>query len=259
MAALWRFSDERGGRTSSLLVRRLVPFNVYAKRGFGISVQEALATQYVAENTTIPVPHMLDVIELPSRDGHFLLMTGVKGREYGPTKVILDSMPERQRAIFTETLHGWFDQLRRLSPPDDHVVSGFMVTAVTSPRIAHSGTVGPFSSVDEFHTQAFCQPWEPYDDALRAALEKRAKTPYRVCFTHGDINPFNILVDDDLRPCALIDWECAGWMPEYWEYTRTLYIRERYLGWKRVFTEIFPNYEAELVVERAIWANYTPP
>lgn len=240
------------------MVKRLVPFNLYAKEGTFVSVTEALATQYVRENTTIPVPRMLDVISLPLDKGNLLLMTGVSGRQYGPTKISLNTMPEHQRVVFTETLRGWFDQLRSLQPPDDHTISGFMGVGVYSHRIESCETFGPYSSQDEFHAQYFCQPWEPYDDTLRAALAKRTNTKYRICFTHGDITPKNILVDDDLRPCALIDWECAGWMPEYWEYTRTLHIRESYVGWKRVFTDIFPDYDAELTVERAVWKHHFP-
>jgi serine/threonine protein kinase len=135
---------------------------------------------------------------------------------------------------------------------------GFMLTGVMSFRIAHPSLVGPFASQDEFHAQHFCQPFETYHDELSTALDKRAKTQYKICFTHGDITPHNILVDEDLRPCALIDWECAGWMPEYWEYTRALYLRTSYLGWKDVFTDIFPDYEAELKIEEAIWKHYIP-
>ncbi|KDR78662.1 hypothetical protein GALMADRAFT_209085 [Galerina marginata CBS 339.88] len=215
--ALWRFSVKHGERTSSAMVRRLVPFNIYAKQGCFDTASEALATQYVLENTTIPVPRMLDVIALPSGKGNFLLMTGVNGTEYGPTGVTLDKMAGNQREVFTKTLREWFDQLRCLRPPDDRTISGFMGTGVSSHRIRWPDTVGPFASQDELHTQPFCQPWEPYDDALRAALEKRANTQYKICFTHGDITPHNILVDENLRPCALVDWECAGWMPEYWE------------------------------------------
>lgn len=37
-------------------------------------------------------------------------------------------------------------------------------------------------------------------------------------FTHGDIAPRNILVDKSGRILGLIDWENAGWYPDYWEY-----------------------------------------
>ena len=51
---------------------------------------------------------------------------------------------------------------------------------------------------------------------LSKALEHRSRTYYKICLTHGDLTPHNILVDENVRPVALIDWETAGWMPEYW-------------------------------------------
>jgi hypothetical protein len=86
-----------------------LPFDLYAKEGEFVAVQDALGTQYVAENTTIPVPQILDVIQLASCEG-----------------VTLNDMPESQRAVFTEILRGWFDQLRCLPPLDDRTISSFM-------------------------------------------------------------------------------------------------------------------------------------
>lgn len=37
-------------------------------------------------------------------------------------------------------------------------------------------------------------------------------------FTHGDLNPFNIVVRGE-KVVGLIDWEFSGWYPHYWEYT----------------------------------------
>lgn len=37
-------------------------------------------------------------------------------------------------------------------------------------------------------------------------------------FTHGDLNPCNIIVRDG-KVVGIIDWEFAGWYPHYWEYT----------------------------------------
>ncbi|KAK0443709.1 uncharacterized protein EV420DRAFT_1340663 [Desarmillaria tabescens] len=162
-------------------------------------------------------------------------MTEVPGREYGSTRVGVHDMTADQLSVFKNTLRDWFDQLRALPPPGDHTISGFKGTGIFSYRIRKGGTVGPFRSQDEFHAQSFCTPWEPLDDRVRAALMKRQSTRHRICFTHGDITPHNILVDEQLRPTGLIDWECAGWMPEYWEYTRSIWIRQIYTGWCDLF------------------------
>jgi thiamine kinase-like enzyme len=42
----------------------------------------------------------------------------------------------------------------------------------------------------------------------------------RSMFTHGDIAPRNILVDEENNVTGVIDWEYAGWYPEYWEYAQ---------------------------------------
>lgn len=44
---------------------------------------------------------------------------------------------------------------------------------------------------------------------------------FAVVFTHGDIAARNIIVRDG-HIVALLDWEFAGWCPEYWEYVFAL-------------------------------------
>jgi len=70
---------------------------------------------------------------------------------------------------------------------------------------------------------------------MRAIAARVRKKPYRICFTDGDISPSNILVDENYMPVGLIDWGCAAWMPKYWELTSSIYIRQRYTSWVRVF------------------------
>lgn len=36
-------------------------------------------------------------------------------------------------------------------------------------------------------------------------------------FTHGDIIPQNIMVDENYQVSGIVDWEAAGWYPDYWE------------------------------------------
>jgi aminoglycoside phosphotransferase (APT) family kinase protein len=36
-------------------------------------------------------------------------------------------------------------------------------------------------------------------------------------FTHGDIAPRNIMVDETYRITGILDWEEGGWYLDYWE------------------------------------------
>jgi len=47
------------------------------------------------------------------------------------------------------------------------------------------------------------------------------KRQLKTVFTHGDISVSNILVKGD-KVVGLIDFEMAGFYPEYWEYTTAM-------------------------------------
>ncbi|KAF3770758.1 kinase-like protein [Cryphonectria parasitica EP155] len=53
-------------------------------------------------------------------------------------------------------------------------------------------------------------------------------TGHKPVFTHGDLQAKNILVRDSDGAPVLIDWECAAWYPEYWEYTNALWTSRRW-------------------------------
>ncbi|TGJ86550.1 hypothetical protein E0Z10_g2230 [Xylaria hypoxylon] len=40
----------------------------------------------------------------------------------------------------------------------------------------------------------------------------------KAVFTHGDIAPRNIMVNDSASITGVIDWENSGWYPDYWEF-----------------------------------------
>jgi thiamine kinase-like enzyme len=41
-------------------------------------------------------------------------------------------------------------------------------------------------------------------------------------FTHGDVAPRNIMVDESGHIMGIVDWELAGWYPDYWKYANIL-------------------------------------
>ncbi|CAK7210826.1 hypothetical protein SBRCBS47491_000909 [Sporothrix bragantina] len=55
---------------------------------------------------------------------------------------------------------------------------------------------------------------------LDAFTQRLTKQPlHRIVLTHGDLAPRNIMVRDGVI-VALVDWEDAGWYPEYWEFVK---------------------------------------
>lgn len=82
------------------------------------------------------------------------------------------------------------------------------------------------------------------------------------------MNPRNIMVDRSVRPdstlgwslSGIVDWESAGYYPEYWEYTKALWeVRPTFERPRAMMHEVFRalgDYSAELDVQsrsRELW------
>jgi aminoglycoside phosphotransferase (APT) family kinase protein len=64
------------------------------------------------------------------------------------------------------------------------------------------------------------------------------------------MHPRNIIIDRG-RLSGIVDWECAGFYPEYWEFTKLFYgghISPEILG-----AFVGDTYEEELEAERLLW------
>jgi aminoglycoside phosphotransferase len=88
--------------------------------------------------------------------------------------------------------------------------------------------MGPFGNREQFHDYLLApvsrngfSSEEEFQAALGEARKIRHMS-HRIVFTHGDFKAHNILVDDDGHLSGFIDWECAGWQPEYWEFTTSM-------------------------------------
>ncbi|CAK7230210.1 hypothetical protein SBRCBS47491_007509 [Sporothrix bragantina] len=57
-------------------------------------------------------------------------------------------------------------------------------------------------------------------------LDNEAKSNYvagPAVLTHGGLSANNTMADGD-KVTAIIDWETAAWMPDYWEYANTWFV-----------------------------------
>lgn len=182
----------------------------------------------------------------------------------------LHKMTDTEVKSVVKELAGYLQQLRRLEsdgrgdnkrPPPIGGASGtpgFDIRLGSSPW-------GPFATAADFHTHVrLGEPlsyWSHEPDVTAVHARAEEGRAYAVRFTHGDIAPRNVRVMGG-RVTGLIDWEFAGWYPEYWEYTRMFYPGERpYL--RRWFDAVereegIEKYRQERRAEEAIWARAGP-
>mgnify|MGYP000964859618 CR=1 FL=1 len=85
------------------------------------------------------------------------------------------------------------------------------------------GKCGPFNAESDFnsHLVHSCPRicWVSCEKKRVAPVHARE---HRSVFTHSDLHPTNLLIDGG-RLSGIVDWECASYKPEYWEFTKAMY------------------------------------
>lgn len=240
-------------------VQRL-PFGLYLKYQVdpGEVQNEFNTLDMIRRNTSIPVPTPLDVAVVPSSsskplfpyDG-YLLTTRLPGTPLVRCEELLSDL---DLGDYIAQMQGFLTELRRIpktvGPEFD--ICNTSGGAIQDHRIRDGKPIGPFVNEAAFN-QLLRNPNDP------------SRQNHRVFFTHADLNLRNILVDEVTRAdgstswhvSGIVDWENAGYYPEYWEYTKALFESFRYNDRSRqmihdVF-EPFGNYSKEVEVEKRSW------
>ena len=227
------------------------PFDLYMKRGLSPVLRSgALATILVATRTTVPVPTILDFVN--DGDHSIMVMTRIPG--YPVREDILGGKMSEE--YFESTMRDWLNQLRALPAPNTERVTAFDGGRCMCFRVERD-PFGPFPDIASFHRKLLRMcPWEKGHHLLDIVGKSHDK-PHRITFTHGDIHADNLLSLNG-KMTGLIDWDCAGWFPEYWDYTVAVYHHRRHPFWVGCFSRVFPQYEDELEIEKEIWKVHCP-
>ncbi|OTB19257.1 hypothetical protein K445DRAFT_305645 [Daldinia sp. EC12] len=242
--------------TNSFKVHRL-PFGIYLKE----SLKEwhtSLSNEYETLNllrrqTDIPVPRPLDLVS----DGEwtYLVTSWMAGKPIG---LCIDFLNNEQLRIFSHDLWYCLQKLRTLQrdPMLQSTISNTVGKACYDGRIVtaieydetRGDFVGPFSTEAEFN-KVLKSPHIP--DVVH-------RDGHKIVFTHGDINLRNVLVDEKSgRLSGIVDWETAGWYPDYWEYTKAHFATKLKWRWLRDVIDIifkdFGDFSEDLEIERKLW------
>ncbi|KAL3468864.1 kinase-like protein [Aspergillus californicus] len=202
------------GHSLSITVYKL-PFGLYLRRG----------SSNWLKSRQIPAPRAIDVLE--SSRFSYLLMTCVPGRPVGQ---LLDTMTD--------------EQVKQVNLTSASKGGGILDWRV------------PDSQREElrFETEADFNKHltDPFWEAIRRDAAKSHDIRHDIVFTHGDLNPRNILAENG-KITGIVDWENAGWFPEYWEYTKAHYSVRSLMRWlANVIDQAFEGYRDELVVENML-------
>ncbi len=237
-------------------------------RGPGSPTYEVRNLQFVRDNTTIPVPVLIDTweeeeydIEREERRGNtprtFLLTRRIPG------ETLHEAWPKLTaagRANIARQTAEYLQQLRGLTSPKLEAIGGdpiqccflFMQNEEHGQDVEkqekHSRTSdvlwpqGPLGSDDELWAAMSQGLLMGVPEAARVRLRNRLPAAGPYTFTHGDLSDVNIMVKDGSLT-GIIDWERAGFFPVWWEYVGTVIAdspedRE----WKTLLRAYMPEY-----------------
>ncbi|KAF5371022.1 hypothetical protein D9615_010036 [Tricholomella constricta] len=217
------------------------------KHGGGgrVRLTDARTLDFIAKNTSIPVPRVQDVFFA-----------------YNETWVVMDyidapllhrvwhQLTKEEQLSSMHQLKGYIDQLRALRPPEPGKVQAVDGGPCLESRIS-TEPWGPFDTIADFQQLYGYEYVRENFPEFRDNFDKVKGRVYRTVFTHGDLGPHNILWKDG-KIVAIIDWETAGWLPEYWEYTMCYFTGPELPSWWELYEQVMDRYRDELTVEMDI-------
>ncbi|CAG8909314.1 unnamed protein product [Penicillium egyptiacum] len=176
--------------------------------------------RYVSENTTIPIPHVHET-QIHGGGVKSILMDYIEGQTLQDA---WSSMIPSQKMSIAQELHGYIQQLQRLK----HEHPGhFSHRNICTRRPIY---------LDE---HLFSRLTTSVPDLVQNCL-RTSRSEDSTVFTHGDLAPRNILVDDHGHVTAVLDWEFAGWQPEWFETIRAYTFCNDIPGWTPYLSAVFP-------------------
>jgi aminoglycoside phosphotransferase (APT) family kinase protein len=233
---------------------------------------EALTMEYVRTHTNIPVPRVRSVFYVKGQ--LYIAM------DYIRKAVTLSSqwstmLPATKQAIMLE-LKGYLTTLRSLPPPHPGRIESINGEGCLEPTITPFGSIGPYENVTQLFEdiginllleqtaqEEFSQTSGADVPSIRRCAARAASNTYRTVLTHGDLTPQNILIDRETdKIVSIIDWELAGWYPDYWENARAYSMSRvddnstffQELGQHHVFAPDF--YGDEIIMEKHLNAMF---
>ena len=205
-----------GGDIPSRAVAR-VSNHVVVKYGTKVSFGEGQGMMTVQQQVQISMPQVYDCWKSQQRadcqadEYVYIVMRYVSGKILAQT---IEDLDEDQKRDLSNQLTHLLNKIHTIR----HTIPGAVgCGAATAPRLFTSDGAGPFQSIADLIN------W--FNDCLnqcqsfgRALKQQRFDEDIKdLVMCHMDVHLHNLMVDGTGK-LWLIDWDCAGFYPEYFEY-----------------------------------------
>ncbi|KAF4946530.1 hypothetical protein FGADI_11168 [Fusarium gaditjirri] len=196
------------------------------KFGHTVSLEEAEAIRFLSTNSKVPVPEIYATMVEPETGINFIVMEYINAKSLADLWTSLEGPDKRE---ITNQLRASLEDLHSLEPPSymsslnrRPLSDGVFWTPDPNPTIS-----GPFNTEEDLNEGILKRLAEHEPQAhltLLRTLITATLCNHQVKFTHGDLQPKNILVkttgsgESQRYKVIIIDWEISGWYPEYWEF-----------------------------------------
>ena len=214
---------------------------------------EIEALQFVAANTSIPIPRIKKIVR--HDDYSNLILEYIEG---DPLDVLWarGQLSDSEKRDIQVQLKGFIDQLRELQPPANCKIGSTLQGPGYDGRVG-AGEWGPYRDFQTFNLLlrgTALQHSQQWGDEII----KFHQLEYPLKYTHADFVPRNVIVREG-KVVAIIDWAFAGWYPEYWEWTKAHYVPHQISDWYDRLDQILKPFSDELKYERLTWTRYPDP
>ncbi|OAX77473.1 hypothetical protein ACJ72_08229 [Emergomyces africanus] len=198
-----------------------------AKLCMPAQVTQAETMQFVRKNTSLPVPEVYDAYVDESSNRGIIVMEYVEGNIL---RDVWDDLTGEQQSSIANQLKAYIRELQSLKGIFIGPVDGSPCYDPTF--CVGEESFGPFATETEFNEGLIKAMKLTRHNSWVDHISKfvRALPTHNVVFTHGDISPRNIIVRGD-QVVAILDWEMAGFYPEYWEYIKILFYPDWQSKW----------------------------
>jgi thiamine kinase-like enzyme len=178
--------------------------DLVVKYGFGVFATEVHSMNFVRKHTNILVPRVH--LAFLRNNELYIVMQYIEG---ATLEARWNMMDDNTRTATLLQLSGYLRQLRALENPSSS--PGPLDQTACRGRWFSIYNAGPFQ------THADLVKWLNHKMEIAPGSAEPFTDNYRLVFTHQDLAPRNLLVDE-ANQLWMIDWEFSGWYPAYFEY-----------------------------------------